>query len=215
MTEAIIGEAAVAGRLEPVARAFFADARDLVERRAPFISKPVQLPKELPPEKQLFQILDALSAGKNPFGMLAFGAKSHQPAFEAVRVAGLRPSAPHDWQHVRIFIEFCGAVTSLSARWESLKAELSAPNDLSFTVDSASLLDALSDTLHACLIGVPRQIAEMSKQLSAALGNRDEANAILRHPTAISAFAHALSRHVSSVRLTAVTKDIAESGRSV
>jgi transcription elongation GreA/GreB family factor len=208
LTEAIIGEAAVAGRLEPVARAFFADARDLVERRAPFISKPVQLPKDLPPAKQLFQILDALSAGKNPFGILSFGAKSHQPVFETVRVAGLRPNAPHDWQHVRVFIEFCCAVTSLSARWESLKVELSAPNDLSFTADSVSLLDVLSDTLHACLIGVPGQIAEISKQLSAALGNSDEANAILRHPTAISAFARALSRHVSSIRLTAVTKDV-------
>jgi very-short-patch-repair endonuclease/transcription elongation GreA/GreB family factor len=208
LTEAIIGEAAVAGRLEPVARAFFADARDLVERRAPFISKPVQLPKDLPPAKQLFQILDALSAGKNPFGILSFGAKSHQPVFETVRVAGLRPNAPHDWQHVRVFIEFCCAVTSLSARWESLKMELSAPNDLSFTADSVSLLDVLSDTLHACLIGVPEQIAEISKQLSAALGNSDEANAILRHPTAISAFARALSRHVSSIRLTAVTKDV-------
>ena len=93
---------------------------------------------------------------------------------------------------------------------KSLKAELSVPNDLSFTVESVSLLDALSDTLHECLIGVPGQIAEVSRQLSAALGNRDEANAILGHPTAISAFAHALSRHVSSIRLTAVTKDIAE-----
>jgi len=186
------------------------DARELVERRAPFISKPVQVPKELPPAKQLFQILEALSVGKNPFGILAFGAKSHQPAFEAVRVAGLRPNAPHDWQHVRVFIEFSGAVTSLSARWESLKLELSAPNDLSFTADSLSLLDALTDTLHTCLIGVPGQMANISKRLSAALGNRDEANAILRHPTAISAFAHALSRHVSSIRLTAVTKDVAE-----
>ena len=45
LTEAIIGEAAAAGRLEPVARAFFTDARGLVERRAPFISKPVSTPK--------------------------------------------------------------------------------------------------------------------------------------------------------------------------
>src|SRR5207244_4908326 len=100
----------------------------------------------------------------------------------------------------RVFIEFCGAVTSLSARWETLKAELSAPNDLSFTADTVSSLDALSDTLHACLIDVPGQIADISKPLSAALGNCDEANAILRHPTAISAFAHALSRHFSSMR---------------
>ena len=210
LTEAIIGGAAVARRLEPVASAFFADARDLVERRAPFISKPVQLPKELPPAKQLFQILQDLSVGKNPFGIWAFGARSHQPVFEAVRVAGLRPKAPDDWQHVRVFIEFCGAVTSLSARWETLKAELSAPNDLSFTADTVSLLDALSDTFHACLIGVPGEIADISKRLSVALGNRDEANAILSHPTSISAFADALSRHVSSIRLTAVTKDVAE-----
>ncbi|KJC45292.1 hypothetical protein UP06_14790 [Bradyrhizobium sp. LTSP857] len=210
LTEAILGRTVMASRLEPLARAFLADAHDLVAQRAPFIAKPVQLPKELPPAKQLFQILATLSAGKNPFGMMAFGTKSHQPVFEAVKVAGLRPSVPNDWQHVQQFIEFCGEVTSLSVRWEALKVELSAPNDLSFAVESLFLLDALSDTLHACLTDVPGQIAEMSEQLSAALGNRDEASAILRHPAATAAFSQALSRHVSSVRLAAVAKNVAE-----
>lgn len=210
LTEAILGQTAMAGRLEPLARAFLADAHDLVAQRVPFIAKPVQLPKELPPAKQLFQILATLSAGKNPFGMMAFGTKSHQPVFEAMRVAGLRPSVPNDWQHVQQFIEFCGEVTSLSVRWETLKVELSAPNDLSFAVESLFLLDTLSDTLHACLTDVPGQIAELSEQLSAALGNRDEASAIFRHPAATAAFSQALSRHVSSVRLAAVAKNVAE-----
>jgi very-short-patch-repair endonuclease/transcription elongation GreA/GreB family factor len=210
LTEALLGKTALAGRLEPLARAFLLDAQALVAQRAPFIARPIQLPKELPPAKQLFQILATLSAGKNAFGMMAFGAKSHQPVFEAVRVAGLRPSTPNDWQHVQLFIDFCGAVTSLSARWDTLKVELSAPNDLSFAVESLFLLDALSDTLHACLTGVPGQMAEMSKQLSAALGNTEEASAILRHPAATTAFAQALSRHVSSIRLAAVAKNVAD-----
>jgi very-short-patch-repair endonuclease len=210
LTEAMLGKTAIAGRLEPLARAFLHDARGLVGQRAPFIARPVQLPKELPPAKQLLQILATLSAGKNAFGMMAFGAKSHQPAFEAVRVAGLRPSTPNDWKHVQLFIGFCGAVTSLSARWETLKMELSAPNDLSFALESLFLLDALSDTLHACLTSVPGQMAELSKQLSEALGNTDEASAILRHPAATTAFAQAISRHVSSIRLAAVAKNVAD-----
>nr|WP_249163478.1 AAA domain-containing protein [Bradyrhizobium diazoefficiens] len=210
LTEAILGQTAMAGRLEPLAHAFLADARDLVAQRAPFIARPVHLPKELPPAKQLSQILATLSVGKNPFGLMAFGTKSHQPAIEAVKVAGLRPNTPNDWQHVQLFIEFCGAVTSLSARWETLKVELSAPSHLSFAVESVLLLDALSDTLHACLTGVPSQIAEMSKQLSVALGNRDEASTILRHPTTTAAFSQALSRHASSVRLAVVAKNVAE-----
>ena len=101
----------------------------------------------MPPEKQLTQILDALIAGKNPFGMLAFSTKAHQPVFEAVRIAGVRPATPHDWQHVRVFIGFCTEVESLSVRWEALRPELSAPAEIAFGLSALSSLAHLADAL--------------------------------------------------------------------
>jgi hypothetical protein len=158
----------------------------------------------------MLQILDTLIAGKNPFGMLAFGAKAHQPSFDEMRVAGRAPANPDEWRHVRVYVEFCGAVTSLSSRWESLKLELSVPDTLAFGPDALGLLDGLSDTLHACLVGIPTGLKEVSAQLSSALGSREEAAAILRQPASLAVFADALSRHVSSIGLTAVNKNVAE-----
>jgi very-short-patch-repair endonuclease len=210
LAEALLTNAAAAHRLDPLARAFLADAEDLVARRVAFLSRPVDLPNQMPPEKLLTQILDVLIAGKNPFGMLAFAARAHQPVFEAVRVAGSEPRSPQDWQHVRVFVGFCAEVTSLSARWDALRPELSAPAEFGFAVSTLSPLAALSDTLHAALITIPTAIEDLSRQLSAALANDTEANAIRQHPAAIASFADALSRHVSSIRLAAVQQNASE-----
>jgi very-short-patch-repair endonuclease len=210
LADALLANSAAAHRLDPVARAFLSDAQELVARRSTFLSRPVELPKDLPPEKQLTQIVDALIAGKNPFGMLAFSTRMHQPVFEAIRVAGTRPATPHDWQHVRVFIAFCGDVEGLAARWEALRPELSAPAELAFRLSALSPLAHLVDTLHAALNAVPTDIRNISEQLSMALANAAEADAILQHPAAIASFAAALSRHVSSVRLASVTRNVAE-----
>jgi transcription elongation GreA/GreB family factor len=197
-------------RLQPAVSDFLIDAQDLVEQRAPFIVKPVELPTEMPPPKQLLQTLGTLVAGKNPFGMLAFGTKAYQATFESIRIAGVRPSRSDDWQHVNAFILFSEKITSLSARWEQLRGELSAPEGIRFTVDSLTSLDAVADTLHAVLVVLPAETNKMLEQLTTALGNNDEAHAILRHSATLASFADALSKHVSSVRFTSVTKNIAQ-----
>lgn len=189
---------------------FLSDARELVSRRAPFVGRPVQLPQDLPPEKALLQILDTLSSGKNAFGILAFGAKAHQPAFDAIRVAGRLPANAEDWSHVRSYFEFRSTVVSLSARWESLRGEIGAPANVAFGPDSLAQLDGLSDTLHACLVDVPTGQKEALAELTSALGSRDEAASILRQPASLAVFADALSRQVSSIRLAAVSKTISE-----
>ncbi len=197
-------------RIQAVANEFLIEAQALVEQRTPFIAKPVELPAEMPPPKQLFQILNTLIAGKNPFGLLAFGTKGHQNTFGSIRIAGTRPSKPDDWQHVSLFVLFSEKITTLSARWEPLRSELSAPEDTRFAVDSLSSLTTVADTLHAALVMLPAEFRKMLQQLTTALGNSDEAHAILRHTTTVASFADALSKHVSSVRLTSVTKNIAQ-----
>jgi very-short-patch-repair endonuclease len=210
LAESLLSNTAAACRLDPLARSFLADAEVLIAKRGVFLSRPVDLPNQLPPEKPLIQILEALVEGKNPFGLLAFAAKVHQPAFEAMRVAGAKPRTAEDWQHVRAFIDFCADVTNLSARWDALRPELSAPAEFGFAVWALSPLGALSDILRAALVSVPNAINDLSAQLSTALANDSEANAILENPPAIASFADALSRHVASVRLSAVQQNVSE-----
>lgn len=196
--------------LDTITRAFLSDAQDLVARRSIFLSRPVTLPRELPPEKQLKQILDSLTAGKNPFGVLAFATKTHQPAFDSIKIAGAKPATPDDWQHVRIFIAFCAEADNLLSRWEVLRPELSAPTELTFGRSSLAPLAYLIDMLNGALNVVPTEIRGISKQLSVALASQSEAVAILQHSTSVASFAESLSRHVSSVRLAAVTRDVSD-----
>jgi very-short-patch-repair endonuclease len=208
LSEAAIRAGESFQRLEPVISAFVSDARDISGRRAQFLSLPVELPRALPADKALFAILDTLVAGKNPFGILAFGARAHQPTFEAIRVAGRKPASSADWQQVRSYVEYHGMIVSLAARWRSLGEELDAPESIDFGPGSLQTLDGLADMLHACLVTIPVGLREASSQLSNALGSRDEVAAILRQAASISVFASALSRHVASIRLASVNEKI-------
>jgi very-short-patch-repair endonuclease/transcription elongation GreA/GreB family factor len=208
--EAVIARNPQAQRLHPIVKQFLDEVRHLVAQRAQFIARPVDVPHELPPAKQLSQILDVLIAGKNPFGLLAFSTKGFQPVFEAIRVSGVHPAQSIDWAHVRQFIEFRNAVTTLSARWTALRSELGAPDSVHFDIDSLSSLDKIADRLEATFISIPAEFSRLSGQLAVALTSKEEALAILRYPAALAEFADALAKHVSSVRLAGVNKHIAQ-----
>jgi very-short-patch-repair endonuclease len=197
-----------AQRLHPIAATFAREAQATISARSQFLARPVELPKDLPPDKQMAQILDALIAGRNPFGLLAFGLRQHQAAVEAIRVAGSRPTSPEDWQHVRLFIGFCVEVASLSSRWETLRGELGAPAILSFDVISFSPLATVADTLESALSAVPAETKVLLKVIEDAIGDVMAAKAIMRHPSAMATFATAIARHVSSTRLAAVQANV-------
>jgi hypothetical protein len=182
LAESLLSNTGVTHCLDSLARSFLADAEALIAKRGIFLSRPVDLPNQLPPDKPLMQILEVLVEGKNPFGLLAFAARAHQPAFETVRVAGAKPRTPEDWRHVRAFIDFCADVTALSARWDALRPELLAPAESGFAVWALSPLAALSETLRAALISIPNAINSLSTKLSTALANDFGANAILQNP---------------------------------
>ncbi len=204
-----------AQRLHPIAAAFAGEAQSALSARSRFLARPVELPKELPPDKKLAQILDALIAGKNPFGLLAFGLRQHQPAVEGIRIAGLRPISREDWQHVRLFIGFCAEVTSLSSRWEILRGELGAPAVLSFNMVSSTPLATVAETLEAALSAVPAETKALLKLIEDAIGDVVAAKAIMQHPSAMAAFAIAIARHVSSTRLAAVQANVSTDSRRV
>jgi very-short-patch-repair endonuclease len=205
----IMSRTPAAARLQSITAAFVRDAAVIVNERVIFLSKPVDVPVELPPDKALAAILPVLIAGKNPFGLLSIGNRSYQPAFDAIRVAALRPTSPADWQHVRDFIAFRARVTSLSARWIALRDELAADEQFTFSVSSFSPLAALTDLLTETVTTIPSSFDELLKDLSIALASRGEASAVLQNAVAMTAFAAALGRHVSSARLGAVSANVA------
>jgi very-short-patch-repair endonuclease len=180
----------------------------LVDERAAFVARPVSVPTELPPKPQRDNILRSLAKGKNPFRLLAFKLKAHQEVIEQIRVSGLPPAGADDWRHVGTYVEFRDKVMSLTARWITLRGELSIPEDVHFSVQRLSSLDAIADRLQTALVDLPSTSGQLTERLAIALDSREEAMAILRLHTATAAFGDDLARHIASTRLSAVKANI-------
>ncbi|MBM3272943.1 DNA helicase [Candidatus Kaiserbacteria bacterium] len=208
IAERQLADAAAVNHLHSTTLAFLSDARQLVGERTKFISKPVSLPTELPPNPQRDTILRSLAEGKNPFGLLAFKLKAHQEAIEQICVSGMPPVGVNDWRHVCVFISFREKVMSLSARWIALRGELSIPEDVHFSDERLPALDAIADTLQIALVELPSGSRQVTERLATALGSSQEALAIVRHHRAAAAFGDDLARHVASIRLSAVKEHI-------
>ncbi|ULO25111.1 AAA domain-containing protein [Methylocystis sp. SB2] len=197
-------------RVRPTALAFLRDVTELVKQRSAFVAKPVSVPKELPPQPHRDHILRTFAEGKNPFGLLTFRLREHQDVIEQIRVSGLRPADANDWRHVKTYVELYDKVASLSARWITLRGELSIPSGVHFSHENLSALDSIADRLQAAFVELPSTLEQLTERLTTALGSRDEALAILRHHTATAAFADELARRIASIRLSAVKEKIEE-----
>lgn len=208
IAERQLADAATVNHLHSAALAFLKEARQLVGERTKFISKPVSLPTELPPNPQRDTILRSLAEGKNPFGLLAFKLKSHQEVIEQICVSGMPPAGVDDWRHVCVFMSFRDKVMSLSARWVVLRGELSIPENVHFSDERLLALDAIADTLQAALVDLPSWSKQLTERLTIALGSSQEALAIVRHHRATATFGDDLSRHIASIRLSTVKQHI-------
>ena len=193
LVERQLSNSAVMHRVRPTALAFLLEVRELVKQRTAFVAKPVSVPKELPPQPHRDHIFRTFAEGKNPFGLLTFRLRAHQDVIEQIRVSGLRPAGLDDWRHVRTYVEFRDKVVSLSARWITLRGELSIPNDVHFSDEHLSALDSIADRLQAAFVDLPSTTEQLTERLATALGSRDEALAILRHHTGTAAFADELA----------------------
>jgi hypothetical protein len=188
LAERQLTDSAAMSRVRPTALAFLSEARQLVDERAAFVAKPVSVPSELPPKLQRDNILQSFAEGKNPFGLLAFKLKAHKEVIEQIRVSGLPPARADVWRHVCTYALFRDRVKSLSARWITLRGKLSIPEDVHFSDERLSALDAIADTLQAALVDLPSTSKQLTERLAIALDSREEAMAILRHHAATAAF---------------------------
>ena len=135
-------------------------------------------------------------------------ARPHKEVIEQIRVSGLPPAGADDWRHVCAYVLFRDRVKSLSVRWITLRGELSIPEDVHFSDERLSALDAIAATLQTALVDLPSTSGQLTERLAIALDSREEAMAILRHHVATAAFGDDLARHIASTRLSAVKEHI-------
>ena len=64
--------------------------------------------------------------------MFAFRLKAYQPFFALICLFGLPPATAADWTHVTAYMLMLDKVTSLAARWTTLRVELAIPAEVDF-----------------------------------------------------------------------------------
>jgi hypothetical protein len=105
-------------------------------------------------------------------------------------------------------------VTSLAARWTTLRVELAIPAEVVFHSERLSHLDMIADRLQQALITVPSTFTSLSERLERALGSQAEARSILHHHSSTAAFGDELTRYLAALRLGVVRARVEETGKA-
>ncbi|WP_284620513.1 AAA domain-containing protein [Aquabacterium humicola] len=107
--------------------ALFDEAAQLVQARAAFLKRPVEVPAEALGHAKVREALERGAQTGKPFGLLAFGAGAAKEYVEAIRVSGLAPAGAEDWGHVLQYANLHAKVLSFSVRWNEFAPLLSLP----------------------------------------------------------------------------------------
>ena len=108
-------------------RALFSEIDELVSARAVFMQRPVSIPPSAFENDTVLRAFERGAESGKPFGIFAIGAGDAKSLVATVRVAGLSPASPEDWQHVGRYVQLHAKVLSFNVRWNQFAALLSLP----------------------------------------------------------------------------------------
>jgi very-short-patch-repair endonuclease len=204
----ITGDARIR-RVNPTLYEFQRDVRDFLKNYQSFLGNPVQYPSELA-ETASDKVWAALCDGKNPFGLMAFGAKSFRSSFDKVRIGGRPPATADEWKYALRFVALRRELPALRVRWHALRDQMEVPAIIDFAEDSAPQLETLLGLLEKLSTEIPIKTVKVAKYLTEALRNpRDVAKIMADHGT-VKEFSEALSGAVRAARLNEARETIAK-----
>ncbi|MEQ1685295.1 MAG: AAA domain-containing protein [Burkholderiaceae bacterium] len=108
-------------------KALFGEIDELVSARAAFMQRPVSVPADALESSKVLQAVERAAESGKPFGLFAVGAGDIKVHVAAIRVAGLVPASPDDWQHVHRYVRLHAKVLSFNVRWNQFAELLSVP----------------------------------------------------------------------------------------
>ncbi|MDE2382874.1 MAG: hypothetical protein KGL71_11795, partial [Xanthomonadaceae bacterium] len=108
-------------------KALFGEIDELVSARAVFMQRPVSVPTAALEDSRVLQAVERATESGKPFGLFAIGGGDIKVHVAAIRVAGLAPAGPDDWQHVHRYVRLHAKVLSFSVRWNQFAELLSVP----------------------------------------------------------------------------------------
>lgn len=107
--------------------ALFGEVAALVEARAEFLKRPVDMPEEAFGSSKVLEALERGAQSGKPFGLMSFGGGPTKEQVAAIRVSGLAPANAEDWKHVLRYAQLHARVHSFSVRWNQFAELLSVP----------------------------------------------------------------------------------------
>ena len=116
-----------------------------------FALRGVDVPTAAASDSAFISAIDALSAGKKPFGMFAFGKSGLKGKIDAVRIDGSAPVGAEGWSCIRDYIGWQRQVLGFTGRW-STAAKAAGYPPLAEELDAATVellqIGQLMDRLH-------------------------------------------------------------------
>lgn len=107
--------------------ALFDELTSLIDARAAFLKRPVEMPTAALTDKKVLDALERAQALGKPFGWTSFGGSETKALVAAIKVSGLEPRLDSDWAHARRWVALHAQVVSFSVRWNQFADTLSVP----------------------------------------------------------------------------------------
>jgi hypothetical protein len=99
------------------------DASFQLSRGAAFLARPVEAPADAFLNRRLVAAVGRLANRRPMSKLFALGKGNLKSVINSITVAGLPPSGPDDWIHVRDYLMWRRDIHGLNARWMSLAVE--------------------------------------------------------------------------------------------
>ncbi len=108
-------------------RELSAEWTSLIREGRDYILRGIETSGVPPGDAPFDAALDAMAAGRKPFGLLSIGKSKLKIAIDGVRIDGHAPGSSHDWQTVHDYRRWQKRVHAFTGRWSSAARAVGLP----------------------------------------------------------------------------------------
>jgi hypothetical protein len=184
------------------------DASFQLSRGAAFSARPVEVPVDAFLNRRLVARVGRLTNRRPTSKLFALGKGNLKSLINSITVAGLPPSAPDDWVHVRDYLMWRRDIHALNARWMSLAVELGGPlveGEFPQTLLNLRRIETCVEVAVVAPVLAKRNVAAMASSKLAM--SRPEIAAMLADNERLQSLARAIK--IATTRLEGARRELA------
>ncbi len=181
----------------------FSDIDALVEERAAFLIRPVQLPEQALEHVKTKEAVDRGSRTGKPFGAIPFSNAETKELVSAVKISGISPVTRDDWMHVNRYLALNQQLSTLQIRWNTIADDLSMPylQGGITALRQIELTTTLAKKTHGLATGIDNELAIRAGEVFLSAPTKD----LLGSSSDLKAIKNQLQRHLIKAELSKAT----------